>query len=110
MASWRSNDYTYAFSLVLLGLTIPGIISPKFVVDNINNVVIGKILRFLDPLPVPNTKEVIGLYRVIFILAAVIGVIYNVNAKHDTYVRGTLKSLSFISVVLIASYLAGGIR
>lgn len=110
MASWRSNDYTNAFGCAIFALCAPGIVNPKFVVDLVNNIFIGKIFRFLEPLPAISTSEISSLYRIIFSLGASIGLITFSNAENETFVKGSFKSLTFFSLSLIGNIAVGHLR
>ncbi len=109
MDQFKSNDFTYYFSFYLLSFTIPALISPKFVIGNLNDIVIGKILTFLKPFPKPNDENE-SVYRVLFSAATAVGILYNHNAYSDHFVKGTLKSLGFFSTVAPILIATGRIR
>lgn len=109
MDQLKSNDFTYYFSYYILSFTVPALLNPKLFIGNINDIIIGKIFTFLKPFPKP-TDENEPIYRVLFSIGTVVGILYNHNAYNDHFVKGTLKSLGFFSVLAPLLIATGRIR
>lgn len=110
MPAWKSNDYLFAFSCNMLGVTATAMLYPQFFVEVMNKYVIGKVFTFLSPFPVPNTPDMICMYNVLFTLGLGVNVIHNLNANNDLYVRNSIKVFSIFSLTLVGNYMAGYLR